>query len=151
MGIGKSILGLGAVLIAYANYATYRPWGTLIHLPLLSTDSLTDIDLDKMCHSVPNYLGDLTGYLPQFLHTFGFSMMLIQTTDDTNSSLKICSSWTLLNLSIETGQYFNILPGTYDPKDVFAIIAGGALSYGIEKFTTRKKSLEEQIQTSVSS
>ncbi len=140
-------IGFSSTLVGLANYIIYRPWNKEVHFPLKLIDSaIPSIDLEKLCHSVPNYFGELIGYAPQFLHTFGFSLMLMDENDP-KSQLRTCAGWSLFNAGIEVGQYFGAFPGTYDTKDVLAVLAGGALAYGIGRLTAKKDNLENKVET----
>lgn len=145
-------IGFGAALVGLANYIVYRPWDKDIHTTLKIIDSaIPSVDLEKLFHSVTNYFGEVIGYVPQFLHTFGVSLIAMDESNP-KSQLKTCVAWSLFNVGIEAGQYFRAMPGTYDTKDVLAVLAGGALAYGVGRLTAKESNLENKIrnQSSIS-
>ena len=141
-------IGFSSALVGLANYALYRPWNDIYVFSMFKKidSAIPSVDLEKLCHSVPNYFGEVTGYAPQFLHTLGFSLMFMDENNP-KSQLRTCAGLSLFNAGIEVGQYFGVLPGTYDTKDVLAVLADGALAYGIGRLTAKKDNLENKVET----
>lgn len=134
-------IGAGSSMLGLANYLCYRQWDAAsdIYYLFRKFDSLLpSVDLEGLCHSVPNYFGETIGYTPQFLHTFGVSLMgmSLAEKDNPKTQLKYCAAWSLFNLAGEIGQGLELLPGTYDTKDVLAILGGGALAFATGRLTT---------------
>lgn len=142
-------IGIGAILTGCVEYLVYRPWGngkgTLIDAPIQLVDKNGIIE--TYLHSIPNYFGDIHGWMPDYLGTLGGSLLCIglanaRTKTGQGIPLGIFMGCNLLN---EVGQYFDVISGTYDTKDVLAVL-GGAITAGIiARLTTKKEKLEDKL------
>jgi len=145
-------IGIGAILMGFAEYLVYRPWGngkgTLIDLPVRLIDS--DGNIEKYLHSIPNYFGNIHGWMPNYIGTLGGSLLAIglsnaKTKAQQFSQIAQVSGVFLLG---EIGQYFGVIPGTYDTKDVLAYLGGAVTAWSIARLTTKKDSLEDKVTLS---
>jgi hypothetical protein len=144
-------IGIGALLTGYAEYLVYRPWGNgdgrLVHLPLELMDKNGGIE--HYLHSIPNYFGNIHGWMPDYLGVLGQSLLCVSlsTTKSATKAEQYSMIGTITGVSIlmELGQYVGILPGTYDPKDVLAYVGGAITAAIITRMTTPKEGLEDAI------
>lgn len=136
-------IGIGTLLTGFAEYLIYRPWGngkgTLIDLPVQLIDS--DGSIEKYLHSIPNYFGNIHDWMPNYIGTLGGSLLAIGLS---NSKTKAQQFSQIAGVSgvfllAEIGQYFGVLPGSYDTKDVLAYLCGAVTAWGIARLTTKQQ------------
>ena len=96
--------------------------------------SLVDyLRLNFSKYNIPNFI--LYSY-PDGVWIYSFVSLMIVIWDRAKSNMRFF--WfaiaPILGISAEIYQYFNILPGTYDPLDLIFCIIGSFLPFGLIKY-----------------
>lgn len=141
-------LGIGVLttLAGVAEYLIYRPWGngngTFIDLPIRLIDKTGSIE--KYLHSIPNYFGDIHGIMPHYLEGIACSMIVLGLSNaktKTRQFSRVALVSGVLSLR-EICQYFGVISGECDYRDVLAILGGALTTLGISVLMTRSETLE---------
>lgn len=119
----------------------------------------------NVSHLVPPVFGQIGGSLPAFAHAFAFSILTAGLTDRTRVAAgAACLGWLLVDVAFEVGQYPAVaatlaraippeleswpivgrtggyfVAGTFDWRDLLAIVLGALAAYAFARWPTRRE------------
>lgn len=130
------VFGAASTLAGIYSYFTSRPWIEIGHEPLIFLDkTLGFVNLEQAIHDLPNYAGDLNGYLPHIL--VGAGVSAIAYSKSKVSGMLVAASFIAGNAAFEVLQSQGLtaispesdMAGTADIFDILAGTAGPLLAH----------------------